>query len=236
MRLRNQGTVGDRPPARRGRRRRQLDAQRLGRGLRLLLSQQQGGDLQGRFLVQGLVARAAFGRVDAGGAAVLAGAGRGELPGAAQQVLQDLVGPGRQAHAAGVAVIDEDGRPAHLGMRRVGDAADVVAVRQGKEREHADQDVLQGVDAPHEVAARRRKPRFSPRPGFPATCPRFRRSGAAVPKRPGPAVPGPAAAAFHRLNRCSVTLSRPDVGREAGHLPGLPAPPGFPSLCPSGCG
>ena len=98
-------------------------------------SQQEGGDLQGRFLVQGLVARAALGGVDARGAAVLAGAGRGERQGAPHQVLQDLVGPGRQTHAAGIAVVDEDGRPAHLGMRRVGDAADVVAVRQGKERE-----------------------------------------------------------------------------------------------------
>ncbi len=71
---------------------------------------------------------------------------------AAQQVFQDLEGPDRQAHAAGVAVVDEDGGPAHLGVRRMGDAADVVAVRQGKERKHADEDVLQGVDAAHEVA------------------------------------------------------------------------------------
>jgi hypothetical protein len=35
----------------------------------------------------------------------------------------------------------------------VGDAADVVAVGQGEEREHADEDVFQGVDAAHEVAA-----------------------------------------------------------------------------------
>ncbi len=45
------------------------------------------------------------------------------------------------------------GGPAHLGMRRMRDAADIVAVRQGKQRKHADQDVLQGVDAAHEVAA-----------------------------------------------------------------------------------
>ena len=90
--------------------------------------------------------------MDAGGAAVLAGTVGGDFPGAPQQVFQNLEGPGRQPHPAGVAVVDEDGGPAYLGVRRMGDAPDVIAVRQGKERKHADEDVLQGVDAAHEVS------------------------------------------------------------------------------------
>ena len=86
------------------------------------------------------------------GAAVFAGTGGGDFPGVAQQVFHNLEGPGRQPHPAGVAVVDEDGGAAYLGVRRMGDAPDVIAVRQGKEGKHADEDVLQGVDAAHEVA------------------------------------------------------------------------------------
>src|SRR5208282_5807548 len=89
--------------------------------------------------------------MNAGGAAVLAGTGGGDFQGAPQQVFQNLEGPGRQPHPAGVAVVDEDGSSAYLGVRRMGDAPDVIAVRQGKEGKHADEDVLQGVDAAHEV-------------------------------------------------------------------------------------
>ena len=106
---------------------------------------------QGCGLIQGFVAGSAFGRVDAGGAAVFTLAGRDQVPGFGQEWFGHLVTPGRQTNTAGVAVIDEDGGLLQLRVQGVRNAADVVPVRQGEEGKHADQGMLDGMDAAHEM-------------------------------------------------------------------------------------
>ncbi len=110
------------------------------------LRQQQGGGL-----VEGLVAVPAFGRLDARGAAQFARAVADDPRRGLQEELEPLVALAAQPHAARVPVVDEDRRATHLRVHGVGDAAQIPAVREGREREDADEGVFQGVDAAHEV-------------------------------------------------------------------------------------
>ena len=61
-----------------------------------------------------------------------------------------------EAGAAGVAVVDEDGRQAGVRVQRGRDAADVPAVAGGDERQQADRGVLGGVRGPGHVGRVRR--------------------------------------------------------------------------------
>ena len=60
-------------------------------------------------------------------------------------------GAGGEAHAAGVAVVDEHRRTARLLVPGVGDAAEIAPVTEHHQRHQADQGVFHGVDAAHEV-------------------------------------------------------------------------------------
>ena len=66
-----------------------------------------------------------------------------------------------EAGAARVAVVDEDGEPAGVGVQGGGDAADVPAVAGGEQRQQPDRRVLGGVRGAR--AGRRRPARPRPR-------------------------------------------------------------------------
>jgi hypothetical protein len=103
-------------------------------------------------LVQGLVVVAALGALDAGGAAVLAGA-LGDNPESGLPEFGDhVVALLGDADAAGVSVIDENLGLTRIRVHRRGNAADIIPVAQGKEGQDADGGMLGGVESPGEVA------------------------------------------------------------------------------------
>src|SRR5947207_2537879 len=92
-------------------------------------------DLRPRF-VEHLVQVAALGALDAGRAPVLAGAAadhRRRVGDPALELLEAALG---DADAAGVAVVDEDGRPPGLEVEIRREPADVPAVAHRPERQH----------------------------------------------------------------------------------------------------
>ena len=95
--------------------------------------------------VEGVVAVAAFGGLDAGGAAELALAGGDGVAGGGEPGAGGVEGAFGEARTAGVAVVDEDGGQAGVGVQGYGHAADVPAVAGGEEREEADGGVFGGV-------------------------------------------------------------------------------------------
>ena len=113
--------------------------------------QQLAQKLQGRPFVYGPVAGAAFGRMHAGGAAVLAGAGCHGFIGGFQQGAGIAEGLAREASAAGQAVVNKHGGQPQLRVHGRGYAAKVVAVGHDEQGQHADGSVLQRVDAAHKV-------------------------------------------------------------------------------------
>src|SRR6266511_39177 len=126
-RLRGRGRCGGTITRRPGRRRGPL-MRGSGRCGGSEVDQELVEEADGAGLVEGMVAVAALGRLDAGGAAGLAGAGPDGVPGRAQVLGGELVAALGDAGAAGVAVVDEDG--GHAGVRVPGgrQATDVPAV------------------------------------------------------------------------------------------------------------
>src|SRR5690606_24289026 len=96
-------------------------------------------------LVQGIVAVAALGGLDAGRAPGVAFAGRDGLPGGRQPGAGGVEGPLGEAGAARVTVVDEDGGQQRVRVERHRDTADVPAVARREQRQHADRGVLRRV-------------------------------------------------------------------------------------------
>src|SRR4029077_15608164 len=113
----------------------------------------QAHQLQRARLVQGFVEVAALGALHAGGAAGLAGALGDQARGVAEQALELLVAALGDADAAGVAVVDEDGRAAGLEVDVGGEAADVPAVAHRDQWQHGDLAVLGRVQGAEQDVA-----------------------------------------------------------------------------------
>ena len=109
-------------------------------------------------LVQRVVAVAALRRLDARRAAALAPAARDRLAGGRQPLPGAVVAALGEAGAARVAVVDEDGQLAGVGVQRRRDAADVPPVAGGEQRQEADRGVLGGVRGTGQVGAPRARP------------------------------------------------------------------------------
>lgn len=107
--------------------------------------------------VQGFVAIAAFGGLDAGRAAAFAFAGRDGFAGGRQPVRRAGVAAFGETGAAFVAVVHEHREQARIGVQLRGDAADVPAVAGGEQRQQADRGVLGGMGCASEVDARFRE-------------------------------------------------------------------------------
>jgi len=89
--------------------------------------------------------------VDAGGATFGTGTGGDQVTGLLQQRLDDFVSSRSQPDSSRVAVVDEDRRLFHLGVKRNRDPADVIAVTQGEQGKHADQGMFHRMNTTHEV-------------------------------------------------------------------------------------
>src|SRR5918998_1431997 len=101
-------------------------------------------------LTQGLVPVAALGRLNAGRTALFAGAAGEDAQGIAGHLLEGVVAALGDADAAGVAVVDEDGRQARLAVHGDGEPTDVPPVAHGKERQQADKGMLRRVQRAQE--------------------------------------------------------------------------------------
>src|SRR5438105_969483 len=99
-------------------------------------------ELERARLVERLVQVAALRALDAGRAAPLAGASLKQLGGVVRPALEDVEAALRDTHAASVAVVDEDRRPAGLEVEVGREAADVPAVAHRPEWQERDQRVL----------------------------------------------------------------------------------------------
>src|SRR5579884_3053767 len=86
-------------------------------------------------LVEHVVEVAALRALDAGGAAIRARAAADQRGGVGDPALELLEAALRDPDAAGVAVVDEDGRPSGLRVDVGGEAADVPAVAHRPERQ-----------------------------------------------------------------------------------------------------
>lgn len=113
--------------------------------------QQAPKNQRGGFFVEGLVVITALGALDAARATIVAGALFDQGEGRGEPLLDNAKARLGDPDPAGVGVVDKDRRGTDLGMVRGGDAADVVAITEGKEREQADTGVLDRVNSPSEV-------------------------------------------------------------------------------------
>src|SRR5215213_7026014 len=98
-------------------------------------------------LVEPLVQVAALRRLDAGRAAVLAGTACEQALRVLDPALEHVEAPLGDADAAGMAVVDEHGRPAGLEVDVRAEAADVPAVAHRPQGQERDEGVLRGVQA-----------------------------------------------------------------------------------------
>src|SRR5215213_1955346 len=98
-------------------------------------------------LVEELVEVAALRRLHAGRTALLARAAREQALGVRDPPFEDLEPALGDPNAAGVAVVDEDGRSAGLEVHVGGEAPDVPAIAHRPERQQRDQRVLGRVQA-----------------------------------------------------------------------------------------
>src|SRR5437868_2707422 len=97
---------------------------------------------EGARLVEELVQVAALRALDAGGTAALAGATGQQLGRVGDPPLELVEATGRDPDAAGVAVVDEDGRRARVEVEVRREAADVPAVAHRPQRQQRDERVL----------------------------------------------------------------------------------------------
>ena len=116
-------------------------------------------------LVEHVVQVAALRRLDAGRAAALARAAGDHLRGVRDPALERLEAARGDPDAAGVAVVDEDRRPAGLEVDVRREAADVPAVAHRPERQQRDQRVLGGVERAEQLRHPLEARRASPAPG-----------------------------------------------------------------------
>src|SRR6478735_5073629 len=113
--------------------------------------EQQVEERGGTGLVERVVLVAALGRLDAGRAAVLAGARRDRVAGGGEPGARRAEAALGEAGSARVAVVDEDGELAGVRMDRGRHTADVPAVAGREERQQPDRAVLGRVGGPGQV-------------------------------------------------------------------------------------
>ena len=134
----------------------------------------------------------------------------------------------------GTRVVDEDRRPAGLRVAGVGDAADVVAVRDGQQREQPDHRVLDRVDPAHEVQPARGEARRAA-PAAARSRTRPSRRSAAARRAGGCEIGSPSNSRFFWYSRMrTVTLSRPSPARNGPTVPRRRAARGSRSPCRPG--
>ena len=130
-----------------------------------------------------LVEVAALRRLHARGAAVAAAALADQAVRVGDELLEAREGDARDADAAGVAVVDEDRRPAGLRVGVGREAADVPAVAHREQRQHRDLRVLGGVQRAEQQLRREAGERRRRRAR--TTAPAWRSASAAARARSG---------------------------------------------------